>query len=255
MKRARLCMAVTIAALLTIAITLISSVPSAPVHMGQLPARAWHWGTHNSYLRTRPSLVEQHRRGMRLFEIDAYWWLGSTWLVAHVPVIDSSSYVRTVEEAVCTLRQLGDGATMMLDIKNVVWQSCEAGAMQELRRQLNACVQTGPLRVLVDVSCASYSNVQCARSLRGSAIANTTLLYRGIDFWWLSAGQSGSVSHGASCDEFTEPASWIYPTKPVLLQCAAAMPVCVKVAAEQSATWLQTSTTPRLLHVRRRLAT
>ena len=253
MKRARRCQAVAVAALLTVAITLMHSVPSAPVHMDDIPARAWRWGLHNSYLRTLPTLVEQHRRGVRLFEIDAYWWIGSTWLVAHVPVIGSSSHVRTVEEAVCTLRQLGDDSTMLLDIKNIAWRSCGAAALQELRRQLGACRHTGPLRVLVDVSCASYSNVQCARSLWGSTIANTTLLYRGIDFWWLSAGPGGGVSHGASCSEFTEPASWIHPSKPVLLECAAPMSVCAKVATEQSATWLQTSTPPRLLHVRRRV--
>lgn len=242
--RKRYCNLAAVVVLLVTGFLLYYSTPRAAAHMKQLPKRQWSWGIHNSYLRRYPTLVEQHRRGIRLFEIDTYWWLGSTWLVAHVPVLGISSHVGTLEGAVCTLRQIGDGdTTLMLDVKNIAWPSCGAGAVQELRRQLGACRHDGPLRVLIDVSCQTYSNVQCARSLRGTLLANTTLLYRGIDFWWLSAGRGGQVSHGSTCDEFTEPKSWITPARPVLLECSAPMALCVEAAVQQSATWLQTTST------------
>ena len=232
----RMCHPVLGAALLVLYLALLHSIPRAAVHMVPFPERDWDWGLHNSYLRTHPTLVEQHRRGARLFEIDGYWWLGGNWIVAHMPVVGPGSHVQTVEEAVCTLRQLGDNATMLLDIKNVVWPSCGSSAVQELRRALGACALDGPLRVLVDVYCGDYNNIQCARSLRGTSIANTTLLYRGIDYWWATEPDDGP--RGAICGEFEE-ALATSPAKPILMWCDAARAACEQAARVHGVTWLQ----------------
>ena len=236
--------------IVALCMALLQSVPRAAVHMGRFPERTWDWGLHNSYMCTQPALKEQHSRGVRLFEIDAYWWLGGTWVVAHIPVVGACSHVKTVEEAVCTLRQLGDNATMMLDIKNVLWPSCGESAVQELVRALGACTKDGTLRVLIDVTCSKYSNVQCARSMRGTVLANTTLFYRGIDFWWVQV-QRGEQARGAACNEFTEPdMETANFSRPVLMECvenddvknawlAAGMPTCEQAARVHTVTWLQ----------------
>jgi hypothetical protein len=238
MMQLYMCHPVLGAALLVLYLALLRSIPRVAVHMEHLPERDWDWGLHNSYLRAHPPLVEQHRRGARLFEIDGYWWLGGNWIVAHVPVVGAGSHVKTVADAVCTLRQLGDHTTMLLDIKNVVWPSCGSSAVQELARALGACTQDGPLRVLVDVTCNGYNNMQCARSLRGTSIANTTLLYRGIDFWWMGAGGDGLLKQ--SCSEFAEPDLYTANvSKPVLMECIADRPTCEQAARVQAVTWLQ----------------
>lgn len=241
-----MCHPVLGAALLVLYLALLRSIPRVAVHMEQLPERAWDWGLHNSYLRTHPTLVEQHRRGVRLFEIDGYWWLGGNWIVAHAPVVGTGSHVKTVADAVCTLRQLGDNATMLLDIKNVVWPSCGSSAVQELQRALGACAQDGPLRVLVDVYCGDYTNIQCARSLRGTSIANTTLMFRGIDYWWM--GWGGARGMGVAglwkqpCGEFAEPdLDTTNFTKPVYMECKciADRAACEQAARVHGVTWLQ----------------
>jgi hypothetical protein len=238
MMQLYMCHPVLGAALLVLYLALLHSIPRVAVHMEHLPERDWDWGLHNSYLRTHPPLVEQHRRGARLFEIDAYWWLGGNWIVAHVPVVGAGSHVKTVADAVCTLRQLGDSTTMMLDIKNVAWPSCGSSAVQELRRALGACAQDGPLRVLVDVYCGDYNNIQCARSLRGTSIANTTLLYRGIDYWWMGVGGDGRLKQ--PCGEFAEPdLDTANFSKPVYMECIAARAACEQAARVHGVTWLQ----------------
>ncbi len=231
-----MCHPVLGAALLVLYLALLRSIPRVAVHMVPFPERDWDWGLHNSYLRTHPTLAEQHRRGARLFEIDGHWWLGGNWIVAHVPVVGAGSHVQTVADAVCTLRQLGDNTTMLLDIKNVAWPSCGSSAVQELARALGACTQDGPLHVLVDVCCGAYNNMQCARSLRGTSIANTTLLYRGIDYWWATEPDDGP--RGAICGEFEE-ALATSPAKPILMWCDADRATCEQAARVQAVTWLQ----------------
>ena len=179
------------------------------------------WGVHNSYARqpvpwfgnkAQPSFTEQYNCGARLFEIDAYaWTLG--WVVAHVPLVDQSSHVFTVRDAVCTLRKLGADNVMLLDVKNA--------ACKSIASELRACQDVGPLTVLVDVTCTGYSNIACARQLRSSkATANTSLLFRGISFWWLSHDcRTNATSRGASCAEFTEPLETSVAHIPILAEC------------------------------------
>ena len=225
-------------AIVVMCLALLRSMPHAVVHMEPFPEEAWDWGLHNSYLRTQPTLTEQHHRGVRLFEIDAYWWLGGNWVVAHTPAVGPGSHVNTLEEAVCMLRQLGGNITMLLDIKNVVWPSCGESAVQDLARTLGACAQDGPLRVLVDVYCGDYTNVQCARSLRGTPIVNTTLLCRGIDFWWMGVGGNDLLKR--PCSEFTEPdLDTANFTKPVYMECIADRPTCERAAQVRAASWMQ----------------
>jgi hypothetical protein len=202
-----------------------------PSHDGQQPLeQGVEWGVHNSYARDpitwfgnrpRPSLHEQYARGVRLYEIDAYWWFRQQWLVAHVPIVDQSAHVHTVKEAVCALRKLGADNTMLLDMKNVAWSSCGASAMRAMVSHLQACHTAGLLTVLVDVSCTSYNNIDCARALRNVTLPNTRLLFRGIDFWWLwlDCGSSNTTTRGASCDEFTEPRMGGRAPVPILAEC------------------------------------
>jgi hypothetical protein len=111
------------------------------------------WGVHNSYVRqplavlgneAQPNFVAQHAYGARLFEVDVYWWLNKRWLVAHFPIQDSASHVSTLEEATCTIRQLGNGSMMFLDVKTTLWP-CTAGAIDGLQRSLGACAHWGTL--------------------------------------------------------------------------------------------------------------
>ena len=188
------------------------------------------WGVHNSYARQpvpwfgnhpRPPLHEQYSHGVRLFEMDAYWWYWGQWLVAHVPVVDQSSHVHTIKDAACMLRKIGADNTLLLDMKNFVWwPSCTTRAVQTMVSHLQACHASGPLTVLLDVTCTGYSNIECARALRNATLPNTTILFRGIGFWWLRHDCStNTTSRGACCDEFTEPNMTGRASVPILAEC------------------------------------
>lgn len=239
------CAVVLLAVMAVVAVVCAMSIPQADVHMKGLALPGVQWGVHNSYQRSQPSLVEQYRRGVRLFEIDAYWWLGNTWLVAHIPIffLGSSGYVRTVEEAACMLRQLGSDCTLFLDVKAPLWPTCTDKAVGVLRRQLAACADDGPLQVLVDVSCYAYDNVACARKLMSARLPNTTLLFRGHSFWWMSAKRPGNASIGHPCGPFQEPANYSLRDVPTLVECGHDMSVatCYNTtqAVAANVTWMQ----------------
>ena len=183
----------------------------------QVPANVT-WGVHNSYSRNpswaflnkpQPNFALQHAAGARLFEIDVFWWMQAEWIVAHVPLLDAESHVRSLKEAVCTLRTF-PGAVMFLDVKQFISTPSKT-AQRALVRDLSACSHWGPLTVLVDVSCSGpYNNVHVATYLVRHQIKNTTLQFRGLHWWWLRLQCADNANKlelkdRSSCRQFREP--------------------------------------------------
>lgn len=191
------------------------------------------WGVHNSYARQpvswfgnvpQPKLQEQYQHGIRIFEIDAYWLglMWHRWLVAHVPVLDQSAHVSSLQDASCALRQLGPDTVMFLDVKNfAVWPSCGTSAVRTMLEHLQACHATNPMTIMVDVSCEPYDNVACALGMqKAAALVNTTLAFRGMDFWWLKHDCSDNyTSQKKACGAFVERNVTGRAALPIIAQC------------------------------------
>ena len=86
---------------------------------------------------------------------------------------------------------------------------------------LQACHATNPMTIMVDVSCEPYDNVACAvRMQKAAALVNTTLAFRGIDFWWLKHDCSTNhTSQKKACGAFVERKVTGRATLPIMAQC------------------------------------
>ena len=234
-----------------------------PQPVAALPATVT-WGVHNSYSKEpswifrnhpQPNFPMQHAAGARLFEVDVYWWMQRQWIVAHVPVLDEISHVSTLKEAVCTLRVL-PGAVMFLDVKQF-FSRASFTQKRALLEDLSTCSTWGPLTVLMDVSCLPYyNNVDVATFLARHNVTNTSILYRGVDWWWLrpsctSDANAFELKARKTCEQFQEPDGAanmnVSATSAVLYECGKCADVaqqmrCVRSALERPSTHVYVQT-------------
>lgn len=203
------------------------------------------WGLHNSYSVAHSNYVDQYYSGVRLFEIDVYWWLQHTWIVSHIPLLTPPAHIVSLSKTVCQLRRLGNDNVLFLDIKNMVWPSCGDFAVDRLRSELASCASDGPLTALIDVTCGTYfyDNTECARKLRGVNITNTTVLLGNMDFHWLviHSPDLNPTTSSRQCAEFSSATT--PPHAPALVECcdSCTRQLCIERAIHSrfNVQWLQ----------------